>query len=46
MHCVSTYPTNPKDVNLNTINALKKGITAMLVIVAMKMVSQFQLPQA
>ena len=24
MHCVSTYPTNPKDVNLNTINALKK----------------------
>lgn len=24
MHCVSTYPTDPKDVNLNTINALKK----------------------
>jgi len=24
MHCVSTYPTDPRDVNLNTINALKK----------------------
>ena len=24
MHCVSTYPTKPKDVNLNTINAMKK----------------------
>ncbi len=24
MHCVSTYPTEPKDVNLNTINAMKK----------------------
>jgi N-acetylneuraminate synthase len=24
MHCVSTYPTNPKDVNLNTINSLKR----------------------
>ncbi len=24
MHCVSTYPTDPKDVNLNTINALKE----------------------
>ena len=24
MHCVSTYPTNPKDVNLLTINSLKK----------------------
>jgi len=24
MHCVSTYPTKPKDVNLLTINSLKK----------------------
>ncbi len=24
MHCVSTYPTNPKDLNLMTINALRK----------------------
>ena len=24
MHCVSTYPMNPKDANLMTINALKK----------------------
>ena len=24
MHCVSTYPMNPKDANLLTINALKK----------------------
>lgn len=24
MHCVSTYPAVPEDINLNTINALKK----------------------
>jgi len=24
MHCVSTYPTNPKDVHLNTIKSLKE----------------------
>ena len=24
MHCVSTYPMDPKDANLNTISALKR----------------------
>ena len=38
MHCVSTYPMNVEDANLQTINDLKKGIIVMLVTVAMKLV--------
>ncbi len=43
MHCVSTYPTNVEDVNLKTINALKREYDVKLDIVVMRMALLYQL---
>ena len=31
LHCVSSYPTKPNEINLNTVKFLKKNLNAMLV---------------
>ena len=36
MHCVSTYPMEDTDANLNCIHMLRKDLDAMLAIVGMK----------
>ena len=38
MHCVSTYPMEPKDANLMTINALRERYKCKVGTVVMKMV--------